>query len=496
MSASRADFQEVTQTVKNEKKHSDKTRARTGSPVGIPKPNKIAGSTPFDFSGKNLTLYGGLFPVATMLEKLGFQQLVEETLTVKRIPRVMTIYQFVLGMVLAIYIGFCRLNHIRYVANDPMLTGVLQVGSLPGQSTFWRFLASLHLTVAQQLLKLQRALRVRAWEAANVQLPAITVDTDTTVHTLYGHQMGARQSYNPKNKGKKSYQPILTFIAETREYLWGELRNGDRPDGKQIARHLGEVFAALPGCVVHIFARADAGFYCWEAVQAYERVKAQFILVARKTSRLVEKLQAADWRPSPETDADQQCEFSYQPEGWSKAYRIIALRYQKNAMQTEAREQYQLFDTPQYVYRVFVTNMEEDIALLVWFYNRRAGAENLIKEANNDAGLAAHPSGRWATNCVHFQLAMLAYNLNCWLLLFNREEAVKTDDLKHTTLATARLRFLFVAAKIWRHAGRVGISYSDQYQERGLFQRLMDRLRDITAGPAGFLPVLATPLRA
>src|SRR5208337_2136490 len=56
--------------------------------------------------------------------------------------------------------------------------------------------------------------------------------------------------------------------------------------------------------------------------------------------------------------------------------------------------------------------------------------------------------------CVH----NLGYNLNCWLLLFNRAEAAKTDDLKHTTLATARLRFLFVAAKIWRHAGRVGIS--------------------------------------
>src|SRR5260370_1093058 len=66
--------------------------------------------------------------------------------------------------------------------------------------------------------------------------------------------------------------------------------------------------------------------------------------------------------------------------------------------------------------------MKRPIDLLVWFYNQRAGAENLIKEANNDAGLAAHPSGRWATNCVHFQLAMLAYNLNCWLLLFQREE--------------------------------------------------------------------------
>ena len=58
---------------------------------------------------------------------------------------------------------------------------------------------------------------------------------------------------------------------------------------------------------------------------------------------------------------------------------------------------------------------------MVWFYGQRGGAENLIKEANNDAGLAAHPSGRFDVNGNHFQLAMLAYNLNCWLMLFNRE---------------------------------------------------------------------------
>ena len=195
--------------------------------------HKIAASTPFDFGAKNLTPYGGLFPVATLLEKLGLKKLVEETLTIRRIPRVMTIYQFLLGMVLAIYIGFSRLNHLRFVAQDPMLTGVLQVGELPPQCTFWRFLTSMPVTVAQQLLKLQRLLRERVWDAANVHLPTITVDTDTTVHTLYGQQMGARKSYNPKNRGRKSYQPILTFIAETREYIGGELRNGDRPTGAQ-----------------------------------------------------------------------------------------------------------------------------------------------------------------------------------------------------------------------------------------------------------------------
>jgi hypothetical protein len=55
------------------------------------------------------------------------------------------------------------------------------------------------------------------------------------------------------------------------------------------------------------------------------------------------------------------------------------------------------------------------------------------------------------TNCVHFQLVMLSYNLNCW---------------------------------------------RDQYPERGLFQQLMDRLRAIVPRPGGFSPVLATELRS
>jgi hypothetical protein len=40
---------------------------------------------------------------------------------------------------------------------------------------------------------------------------------------------------------------------------------------------------------------------------------------------------------------------------------------------------------------------------------------------------------------------------------------------------------------------RAGIP-TDQYPEKGLFQRLMERLRGITVGPGAFLPVLAIPL--
>jgi hypothetical protein len=53
------------------------------------------------------------------------------------------------------------------------------------------------------------------------------------------------------------------------------------------------------------------------------------------------------------------------------------------------------------------------------------------------------------------------------------------DTQKHTTLATVRLCLLFLAARIWHHAGRVGVSYSDHYQEKGAFQQLMERLRKV-----------------
>jgi hypothetical protein len=177
----------------------------------------------------------------------------------------------------------------------------------------WRFLDSPHLNVKAQILSIQRAMRERVWQAANVGLKAVTLDTDTTVHTLYGNQMGARKSYNPKNKGKKSYQPMLTFIAETREYLWGELRNGDRPTGKQIYNHIQNAIAALPPGIQEKSARADSGFYCAEAVEAYEQGDCGFVIVARKTSRLVERLEHVEWKTSPKTDADEDVSLPISP---------------------------------------------------------------------------------------------------------------------------------------------------------------------------------------
>ena len=61
--------------VNEQEQDSGRRAANQGVRDVIPGPNKINASTPYDFNGKNLTPYGGLLPVITMLEKLGWVRL-------------------------------------------------------------------------------------------------------------------------------------------------------------------------------------------------------------------------------------------------------------------------------------------------------------------------------------------------------------------------------------------------------------------------------------
>ena len=105
--------------MKNRSQHKSLRRNRQAELDSTPT-SRIESSTPFDFEGRSLTPYGGLLPLASMLEKLQFRELVEELITVKRQPRSMSVFQFILAQALAIYVGFARLHHLQFVARDPM----------------------------------------------------------------------------------------------------------------------------------------------------------------------------------------------------------------------------------------------------------------------------------------------------------------------------------------------------------------------------------------
>jgi hypothetical protein len=84
----------------NRKQHSAETRVKQASNEIHSNLNKIGASTPYDFCAWNLTPYGGLLPVATMLEKIGFEKLINETVTVETTTKAMSTCQFILAIVL------------------------------------------------------------------------------------------------------------------------------------------------------------------------------------------------------------------------------------------------------------------------------------------------------------------------------------------------------------------------------------------------------------
>jgi hypothetical protein len=106
------------------------------------------------------------------------------------------------------------------------------------------------------------------------------------------------------------------------------------------------------------------------------------------------------------------------------------------------------------------SGVQRSPAEVVAFYNKRAAVENLIQEAHNDIGLTAH---------------LIAYHLNCWLARFEREESLTVPELTHRTVATNRLRLLYLAARITRYGGQSEIHFGAQYQARNRFDQLMAR---------------------
>jgi len=471
--------------VKRRNQYKQESHKRQGKKRLLTEVKKISAKTPYDFKGRHLTPYGGLLPLVSLLEKLKFKEVVEQVLRVKRIPHAMSNYQFMLSILIALYIGFSRLAHLVHIATDPLITGMVRVDRLPVQSSFWRFLQSLRIFNVKQLEKINGEMMVRVWEALNLSFSRITIDTDTTVNTVYGEQMGSRKGYNPKNKGKRSYQPIYSFIAQTGEFVSGKQRRGDRPTGEEVAQHLGEVFETIPKRCKRVFARADAGFYCSKAVAVYREYRVLFVVVAQKTTALIDQLYRASWQKMK--SGEEICEFFYQPTGWERRERFVAIRYEK---EFKPGDQPGLFEEENYLYRVFVTDIPWSVLKVVDFYDGRAGAENLIKEANNDAGVAAVPSGRFIANMNFFLLAMLAYNFNRWLTLFALEE---NEKYQRTMLSTARLKYLFIGAKITFTSNRTEVHYGEDYPHKETFNWLMEKLRKVKVVGGRVIPLYPEP---
>ena len=159
------------------------------------------------------------------------------------------------------------LGHFNYVRRDSMLCGILRVKDMPAVSTFWRYLRSMGIVQSFSILRLNGALRQKAWELCEYHPRQITVDLDTTVSTVYGEIEGARKGHNTKHRGKKGLRPVLCFVAETREYLCGTQRRGQTITNKEVVRQIKQFPKLLPDYIEKVRVHGDGEFIGWESVK-------------------------------------------------------------------------------------------------------------------------------------------------------------------------------------------------------------------------------------
>jgi len=118
-------------------------------------------------------------------------------------------------------------------------------------------------------------------------------DLDSTVVTVFGHQDGPEVGYNPRYRGKRSYNPRLCMEANS-SYLWdAELRRGNAGTWDGSIELMNLCFANVPRDIRELRVRADAGFGLNPVFDTLESWPADYAVVARLIPALKRLLPAS-----------------------------------------------------------------------------------------------------------------------------------------------------------------------------------------------------------
>jgi hypothetical protein len=412
---------------------------------------------------RGLTHYGGVFFFHEFTRVLQLRDFLARHLRYPRRNQRYTLSQMTLALVYPILLGLGRIETASFLRANGTFQYLTGLPDYPDPQTLRRFLRGAPDDFRHQLHRINDRLQRQFihWPEHRSRL---ILDLDSTVVTVFGRQERAEVGYNPRYRGKRSYNPLLCLEANS-SLLWDtELRPGNAGTWEGSVELLATCLASLPTDARELRVRADAGFGYNPVLDILEARPAQYAVVARLTSGL--KCKLGGLRYERANSRWQIAELEYRPQGWSNSRRFVVARRPIE----EAEPEPTLFHLARYLYRAWVTNLPLTPAGVWHFYDGRAGMEPRICELREDFAMRKIPTRGFTANALYLEVIRLAYNL---VTTFQRTCLPK--EWQDLTLSTLRYRLLWLPGELTRPQHRPTLrladapaiqSWADQIQHR------------------------------
>jgi hypothetical protein len=413
---------------------------------------------PWRFTDKRFIAWGGLRVLEEMLRRVGWPKALAATpLPEPGSNRGCCPVMIVQAFLVTVWTGGARFAQTALVRYDEALRSIFGLSHVASVSTFTRFFRRFSRGDVERVFG-----HLSTWCWQRLAAHSWTVDLDSSVLTRYGHQEGSHRGYNPKHRGKRSHHPLMAFAAECRMVINAWLRPGNSTANTNVENFFREVLGTFGQRHRVGLVRADSGFCTGSFLDLLEEQRIDYIIVSRILPTLRRQIVGLkEWVSLDERI--QAAEHQYHAQGWSKARRIVVLRFRVK----DRPEGQRLLEIPGYTYAVYVTNLRLSAMHVRQLYLGRADSENRIRELLQDFAISGFVSHKfWATEAA-FRMAVCAYNL---MSLFR--QSVLGSASKHT-LSTLRVQCFAIGASLG-HAGhkrmlRLGLPPPRRQWFEGLF---------------------------
>jgi hypothetical protein len=247
-----------------------------------------------------------------------------------------------------------------------------------------------------------------------INIDGMTIDVDSTVITRYGNQELAEVGYNPTKRGRASHHPILAFCDELAMVVNAWMRSGDSVSTTDANEFLQEMFTIVAPSRIGLM-RFDSGFFSQKIMKLLEAQDKPipYIIRGRMTPGIAQLIQqqTAWYANNDVVQGAEYCTTTYQASTWDQPRKVVIVRVPKSRKthQPTLFEHINIFDS--FEYKVFVTSVTFSASVVHSLYNKRANAENRIKDLKCDDGIDGFSLMEFGAMKAAFRYVMMAYNL-------------------------------------------------------------------------------------